>query len=495
MEFLDPSEKRARTQRLFLGYGLLAIVVALATLILVYQAQGYDYDRNKGVTRNGLLFVDSQPVSAAININGADSGEKTNARLDITEGEHTVKLTAEKYREWSKTFIVEGGSVKFLLYPRLFPTDIPIGITRVFQTAPAWASQSPDRQWLVLQQKADAPVLTIIDLMKPAEEPAVFAMPQTIIANQSGKYGTLKPLEWANDNKHVLLQQNLPNGKIAYIQFNRENPDESINVTSTLKLVDGQIPSLRDKKYDKFYVFTPTSGELRIAELKNPATQPPFLTGVVSFKSHGDDLVLYVTYDGAKENEANVFAITDQKNKFALQALPRDSANYYLLDLAKFRTNWYFVVGTASNNFVRIYRDPLSKTKPNTAMKAMPTMSLRIDNPRFVSFSDNARTIAIQSGQQFVVFDAEEARLFRYTTSLSLPIDYKAKWMDGHRIMVVSNSEVYVFDFDGTNTQKLVGSRPEFLPYFDRDYKILYTLINQADGKIGFQNAQMVVAE
>lgn len=493
MEFLEPSEKKARTIRLFIGYALLAVVVGLTTTILVFQAQGFGYDRDKGVTRNGLLFVDAKPASASITLDGKALNDKTNARVNLSEGTHTVKLSIDKYRDWNKQFTIEGGEVKYLLYPRLFPTDIPLGITRVLPQSPAWAKQSPDRHWLVYQQNTNSAVLAVTDLLKPTDNPVITVLPSTVLPSENSNYGTLKPVEWSDDNKHLLILQTLPSGALNYIMFNREKPDESINVTKALKLTADQELFMRDKKFDKFYVFSQAKGELRNGSLKTNTVSEPFVTGVVAFKSHADDIVYYVTYVGAKDTEANLIILVDQKNKFNLKPIARETAGNYLLDQAKFDGDWYYVAGSNSNPLVRLYKNPLSRVKANSTTQAQPQVSMRIENPQFVSFSDNTRFIVAQSGKQFVVFDAEDARMYRYEMQLNIPKEQQAVWMDGHRLVANSENRIYVFDFDGSNAQNLVAGKPEFNGYFDRDYEFLYSFVQQADGKVGFQNARLVL--
>ena len=66
MEFLSPKEKRARTIKLFTGYALIAVLIGLATLVLVYLAQGYGYDPQKGVSRSGLVFFAAHKIRRVV---------------------------------------------------------------------------------------------------------------------------------------------------------------------------------------------------------------------------------------------------------------------------------------------------------------------------------------------------------------------------------------------------------------------------------------------
>jgi hypothetical protein len=62
-----------------------------------------------------------------------------------------------------------------------------------------------------------------------------------------------------------------------------------------------------------------------------------------------------------------------------------------------------------------------------------------------------------------------------------------ANWMDGHRLTFTSGAKTVVFDFDKTNQETLVAADPSYLPFFDRNYEVLYTLTPEttkgADGK------------
>jgi hypothetical protein len=491
MEFLDSNKKRARTTRLFVGYFLIGVLIVLATLIIVDLAQGYGYNPDKGVVQSGLVFIDTQPVSGNVFIDGQLKG-RSNIKLELGEGNHNITIKQDKYRDWSKAFSLEGGSVLYFAYPMLFPVNISVGVTNVFSVPPAWVSQSPDRHWLVMQQKSNSPVLTIIDTSQPTNDAASYTIPYGQLISQQGQYGTLTPVEWSSDNRHILMAENLPNGGISYIVVDLQDATQTVNISNKLSILSDQKVTLFNKKYDKYYVHNPTTGELKTADLKSGVSADPVLTGVVAFKSYADNLIVYATYTGAKNNEARIMVLNNQTDKYLLQSLPRNPNNQYLLDLAQFDSNWYYVTAASNDNKVLFYRNPLSRAKAGNTIPIPAQMSLILANPQFVSFSDNTRFVSMQSGKQFVVFDAEQNKVFRYTSPLPITSTQQATWMDGHRMTVVTDNKVQVFEFDGTNSQTLTASRPEFIPYFDRNYKYIFTMMPQADGKIGFETGQLI---
>jgi hypothetical protein len=81
MEFLTPKQKKEKARRLYIGYGLLSVLIGLATYILISTALGYEIFSTKGdIVQNGLLFVDSSPGNADIYINGKKESSETGAK-------------------------------------------------------------------------------------------------------------------------------------------------------------------------------------------------------------------------------------------------------------------------------------------------------------------------------------------------------------------------------------------------------------------------------
>ncbi|MDQ3123195.1 MAG: PEGA domain-containing protein, partial [bacterium] len=149
MDFLDPKRKRAHRRRLFIGYVLMSIVVALGTMVILYLAYGYDIDRKTGtVIQNGIVFVESQPSGASVFLNGIHQNSRTGTRMVLPEGVYTVRLEAEGYRTWERTFNLEGGQLQRLIYPFLIPDTLEGTAVKNYETLPLLTTQSPDRRWV-----------------------------------------------------------------------------------------------------------------------------------------------------------------------------------------------------------------------------------------------------------------------------------------------------------------------------------------------------------
>lgn len=491
MEFLDPDTKRARTVRLFTGYILIAIGIGLMSLILVYLAQGFGYDRKAGIVQSGLAIIDSHPVSGNVYVDDKQKG-KTKTQFTLKEGEYQIKIAQAKYRDWQKTVSIIGGSVNYLMYPILFPINIAINDLQPYSQAPALVTQSPDRRWLVVQPSAVAPTFSIVDLQNPDQSPTSITVPQSVIPAKDGQYGSLAVSEWSDDNKHLVLTRSLQGTPSDYILIDREDVGQSINLTNKLGLKAGQLLSLRDKKYDKYYVHYSDNGELHTAELKNGIQALPMITGVVSYKSYGDNLILYVTYDGAQAADARVMVQSNKSDIYYIQTFARNPDNRYLLDMAQFQDNWYYGISNIVTNKAQLFINPLSGIKSGNGNQVLPKQTLLINSPQAISFSDNTRFMALQSGKRFLVSDNELHKVYRFTSPLNIADNQIADWMDGHRFSIVTDRKAQVFEFDGSNQQTLTDSLPQFNPYFSRDYSNLYTIVAHSDNNVKLQQGSLI---
>ncbi len=403
MDFLDPKKKRATKIKLYLGYSLVAIAIGIASLVLWFVSSGYSLDGSGKVVQNGLVFLSSAPDGAEINLEGVYNGNKqqgqTNTRMVVKEGRYKVTLSKTGYREWQRTFTLEGGGIERMVYPLLFPDKLQTSELKTYAQQPNLVTQSPDRQWIVVQQPDNFLGFDVYNANDPTKAPTSFTIPSTLMTAAKGTQ-SLELAEWSTDNNNILFKH-LFDGKQEFVVINRDKPAESFNVNT----VTGQQPfkvMLKDKKVDQLYLQMADGGLLQSVVVKTKALSP--LVGhTFAFKPYGDDMLLYVTPHATKQNMMSVRILTGGKD-YELRELPANTK--YLVDIAKFDNSFYIVAGAASDNQVYVYEDPLSIIAANSR-RPVVARTLRIKDPQQVSFSANARFLAAQSGQGFTVYDAE----------------------------------------------------------------------------------------
>jgi len=490
MDFLDPKRKKAHRHRLLAGYLLVAVALAMGTWLLLNSASGYWFDRKTGsIIQNGTVFVDSEPGGSNVYLNGVLQGNKTATRMVLPGGhQYTVKLTQSGYRDWSRTFSLDGGKIERLVYPLLIPNSLKTTETQLYASAPGVSSQSPDRRWLLVQQAGQTYSFDLYDLNNPANAPSVITIPQNILTDPSAA-ATLNVVEWSNDNHHVLIERGFSNTH-DFLMIDTSSIANSVNINTVLTVVPTEV-HLRDKKYDQLFIYDSNGGTVRIGDLKARTISGAILNNVLSFKSYGTDVVLYATHEGAAAGKVDFRIREDDKATYLLKTLP-DSTKY-LIDLSEYNGTPYFVVGTDQQDAVFVYRDPLPTLKGQSRSPLLITAVLRIQKPAFVSFSASSQFISAQAGNKIAVYDVDADRQYSIDLGHDIANDYKVQWMDAYRYFYVDNGQSYIVDFDGSNTQALVPSLITD-PYFAPDYKTTFALAPSkvASGRFALTQTSLV---
>jgi hypothetical protein len=474
MDFLDPRRFHRHKIRLMLGYVLVAIAIALGTIVLVYGAYGYGINTKTGdIVQNGLLFVDSKPGGAQIFLNNKYINQSTSARLVLPAKQYDLLIKKTGYRNWERKFILDEHTISRYVYPFLFPNKPITDSLKKYSNAPPLFMQSPDRHWILVQQP-ETEAKTVVfdeydanDFTKPS---APLTLSSSLLTKSATASVTLTEVEWSTDNTHVLLRHDLPDGSYEFIVLDRNDPTKSINVNKILAIDPTQVV-LKNKKADQLYVYMKDGGTLQVADMGKPLVEEPILKNILAFKPYGNNLLSYVTKANLAAGKAQA-RVWNNGRTYPLYAF--NVGDKYLLDIASFSGHTYYVAGSNTDGRINIYRDPLNDIQNPNLNRAVPIMALRASGADEVSFSDNARFIELEGGQNFGVYDIETGDEFQYT--LQEPINAPLKWMDGHRLIGSSNGNIFIMDYDSTNKQTLVPTSTNLGGFFSRDYNQMYTL-------------------
>lgn len=469
MDFLDPKKQFRHNIILFLGYILIAIGITIGTLVLVYQAYGFGLGKNGTVIQNGLAFFSSQPHPADIYINGVSKSAQTNTRLSLPAGIYDIQLKRDGYHDWQRRIELNGGSVEHFDYPFLIPKKLDTKIIQNYPATPTLATQSPDHRWLIVSQPNSSTNLSLFDIKNPDKASTTLALPAGIVskaaASESWSLG-----EWADDNQHVILQH-IYDGQTEFILVDRVEPTRSLNLNETLQASPTKL-TLKDKKYDQYYLYDAVEQSLKTASLKEPFLQT-VLTRVAAYQSYGNNILLYVTDNGAAAGTVLV-KLRAGDQTYPIRSLAGGSS--YLLNLTKYSGTFYVAAGAGTSDKVYIYKDPVGQRRRDAHQAVVPIQVLHVAQPNYVSFSSNAQFIVVQNGTRFGVYDIENKTGYNYTRTE--PMDSPqahATWMDGNRLTYVSQGRLTVFDYDNTNRQTLGPASSAYLPVFAPNYKFVNT--------------------
>ncbi len=475
MDFLDPKEKKLHTVRLMIGYILMTVLIFTATLVLVYQAYGFDVDRKTGeVIQNGLVYIDSAPDKATIYIDGVPQKDRSNTRLALKEGNYLLTIKRDGYRDWNRKIEVKGGGIERITYPLLIQNNlVEEEIVNFGVNEQLIRTQSPDRRWIMVAKSASLKDFTELDLKDATKGSAVPSSRQVIfpeaVFTASDKSHRLEVVEWSNDNVHFLVKH-IYGDATEYIILNRDKPETSFNINKLLER-DPAIVTMRDKKFDQWYLQDKTTGDLEFANAKKEIT--PLLNDVSAYKSYDVNVLLYS--QKATDNQQNIYLKQDKETKL----LRTVKAGEVKLEISRFDNKWYVVVASDGDKKTYIYKDPwvvLSKFDDRRPTPLAIFHSKEVINT--LEFSANSRFVYMRDGQHFGVYDTEQDKTFGYNFNENIDPGTEVSWMDGHRFLIRSAGVTFIIDFDGSNKQQLVSALPGKSTFFDRDYTVLYSFQN-----------------
>lgn len=484
MDFLDPKKRRASEIRLIVGYVLVTIALMLGTVVLLYSAYGYGIKKGK-IIQNGFVFVSSHPAGADIKIGDQLRG-KTDSRLTLQADTYQMSISRTGYQTWARPITVEGDSVERFDYPFLFPTDLKTADVQnqTFSAAPAIATQSPSRRWLLIEPNGELGKFQLYDLSKPttADTPTDVNLPSGVLTSPTTDASQkLTVIGWSDDNQHVLIEH-FYDKTSEYILLDTTDPSQSVNLNKTLKTDPTQL-TLENKKYNQFFVYSAANQVLSTASLSSP-TLVPMVQHVLSFNTYGTNVALYTTSQNASAGQVEVRLFQNNHDYF-IRDIPKSST--YLLDLTQYSGSWYVAAGSATGGQVFVYQNPLDSLTAvpgNNDSVLVPVAVLKVKGVNYLSFSASAQFIMAENGSSFSVYDVQYQNTYNYTmhapkstTPLSLDQpQVSATWMDGDRLTYTSGGKLVVFDYDGTNFQTLMAASPAYEPFFDQIYKYVYAL-------------------
>jgi hypothetical protein len=472
MDFLDPVKIRRHKYRLISGYVLLGIAIFLTTVVLIFLSFGYGVGKGGQIIQNGLVFVSSQPNPAQINLNGNNSGSGTNARLQLPAGQYTLSLTKTGYRPWVRSVGVEGGSVEHFDYPFLFPVALNPTTVEQYASQPALVLQSPNQRWVLIAKVGSNTDFDEYDLNSPKTLSATLttvSIPSTLLSDPTASQ-TMTLVGWSADNNHVLLLDSYSGGS-DYILLDRTTPSNSLNLTKQLNLTSTDQLSLINKAYDSYYIWDSSTSVLSSATLTN-LTPVTLISHVLNYDSYGTNMILYATTSAtAGEVDINLY---NSGQIFNLRRVNADPP--YLLNFTQYGGKWYYAIGDTGNDKIYIYQNPIQALRNQSGQPIIPVYIMKLAGANFLQFSTNTQFIAAESGDNFAVYDAENANGYAYSLTQPLAAGQHASWMDGDRLMLTSDDHVVIFDYDHANLQTLQPAIDQSAPLFNPSFSYMYTL-------------------
>lgn len=463
MHRVETKQKQAILLRV-LAYSTILVLSVVATVVLLYIALGYRFDGKSGhVVRSGLLLVDSKPESGSISINNKIVDNATPGRFVLEEGRYELKLTRSKYRDWYKQVKIEASGVREVNYPLFIPKTL--SAQKLFESAnPDLVSQSQDRKLLLTHynNQGNFEVITL-DPEKPERTKILLS---NSVKREGGAFGTFTVVEWALDNKHVLLRQTLPSGAMDILSLDVTKPEE---IRSVREIYGDESPdTVHYVGGDTDVIYGLRDGALATYRL-DKKERKALLSNVRTYEPYASDTILFERLSGDSQSQVGIW----KDGSTAVVATQPDIGQPSLLRYANYDDHYYFVVGTTANGGkLSVYRDPL---KTPILATQLPFWTRSFVSPSKIDFSGNSQFILVQNSTQILVYDLEDREFYNYDIPVQLAEGMRVRWInDTHLQAQGLDGANVLFEYDGQNKQSLLPSIAGRPVYFANNYKTFY---------------------
>jgi len=453
MDYLDPVKKKAHKRRIYVGYGLFAIAIGLATLIIGFLANGFYVDRSGDFIQNGLVFIDSRPNNANVYLNGEKQQSTTDARLVVPSGAYDILVEKDGYRDWRRSLTLEGGSLRRLTYARLIPEQLETISNLDLRSDPLDALQSIDKKWIMLSHRDNPSTMTLIDTEQTPISTQSVVLPQAVV-NDSELAGVVEFVEWSDNDTDLLVTYTIGD-RIEYILVNRENPIESQNITTLLQSPDDNI-SLISRDNNRFFVYQNDTKLLYEATLDNGLSDNPVTeTPLLAYQTFSDDWLLYVRESG-DEGLVDVRFLRDDKD---IQIKQLKTSDTYLLELAKLGNAPVMAISSPVEDRAIVYNDPQNYLNENPDSKIpVATTVLRLPGIVGLTISSDSSVVLGYSGSAMASHEFEADRSYIIDIDGAISTAIKPRWIDGQHLVFSNDGVQNMIDFDGSNNYTLVES-------------------------------------
>ena len=470
------TKRRLRLQLTFV-YGIMILAVVAIVAVLVLVVQGYRFNRYDGkLEQGGLVQFDSQPSGATVTADNSELANKTASKIVLSAGNHNITIGKSGYSTWKKDVIVKPGTVLWLNYALLFPTNPKVN-TAAKYTAVASALPSPNEHTMAVMPDAAMPEITLTSLNTDNPASTKLAIPASAYTQPTaGTAQSFSLVEWDKDS-HLLLVKHTVNDTQEYISVDTRDSSRAVNVSGGLGVsATAMHYALNDGNV--VYMLTATH-ELRRGNISSMTLSGPLAGEVSNFSVSESNVIVYETLPDANDQRIVGYVSTDSSKAKVLSSYSGLGDAVLLASSGSYYGDHYVVIlhGTTLD----ILQGDLPASDSNAVLSLAHYASLTVaGGGTHLDFSpDNNRMVYVTNGARVTTYDLELKSTA--TTTLQAPLTRDIQWLDGYHMMS-ANKDGYYYDYDGTNSQKFASNVLDFPAALESGNKYLYYFTNTKSG-------------
>ena len=439
---------------IIIGYALVGLAIAAATLALVAYGQGYSYDfSTHRLVHKGLVMIDASPGGAIVTRPGSSWHHAVAYHGTYKPGTYTFTVSKTGYRSWSKTLTVTAGQVVDARYVVLLPQKLVNATAAKLNGTLGTAVVSSNHQSLAVPVTTPSGVdIYIADL--PGGN---------FIKRLSLPGETITQLVWSADATHLLVVSQAPTGPVDRVI----SADGSVNLNLTTQY-NSTFPGLKfdPTNWQQLY-WVDSTGALRHLDLSAQAISGVLAAGISQFSFAGNRLIYVQATSLGQSLMAFTLGNPTQPQQL-IQALPKSPG--YVLKYANYQGQDELVVIPNSTGDALVYTGIFGSS---------PVSTIVARNVTSATFSPDGHYVALYSPSLLITYDfllSTPTQIINYPSPNLGGSLQGLNWFDNNHLLLNINGQTVFSDFDGTNRTIITSTLPNSLPFGALDQKSIYSL-------------------
>lgn len=477
-------EPRSKSIKRFSLYAFFTILTIALSVLIFYRSKGYTFTKSGEVEKRGIVLIDSAPVSAKVFIDGKDTGKKTDYKLEISEGSHTLRLEAKGYKTWEKSFNIKSEQVEWFYYPYLIPNTL---VTQDLQNnlpQKVYSGLNSDSKVLAASKTglgaSQSLSFEILNLKEdePAKMTSPILVPTQIFSRQTdGALGTVSFMNWSPNGEYIYVEHTF-DGKKELINLNVNSPAKSTNLTNS---IGADIAQYRYDDRSRLYLLR--SGELAIYNPETLAKDQIIDNAVLNFNNFKEDKYIYAKASILADRPGTEVIIkSGQETAKTITVISAGTALDLDFQYTTNRRENYLTISNLANKELIIYKNPLESDKTIQEPLFLSTFASMQSNQIKESVQGSAQPgsyIALQlSPTSIFVFNFEDESSLSYSPG-SLQIS-DISWIDSEHLQAkTADGKIYYLDYDGNYPNEISSTNQPFSYFVKNKNKTI--VVNSSD--------------
>lgn len=447
------SKKRALHIRLTLVYSLMVLAVILLVAGFYLVIQGYRFNKfDRKIEQGGLVQFNSTPTGADVWLDQTRLANKTQSKLTVGAGSHTVSMQKTGYNTWKKDVTVRAGGILWLNYVRLVPQNLAVENVMPLKGVGSGKVSYDTKTYAVIEKESE-PVITFVGLDTAEPTKRELTLPaDSYTLPAEGEQQSFNLYTWAYDNRYILVKHTYGT-HVEWVSFNTADGKTAKNLTRVLGIDAVDVQYAKDDA--NTLIMLTAASEVRKTNIDQKTVSGPLLTNVHDFTVYDTVTVAYTTNQDpiTQKCTAGYLTIGAAAPRVVYQTAAGDSSPL-AITINKYFGKVYQVVAHGQKLFVYSGDLSTSDAKDPVPFALLATLDL----------AGNAEKIGFSPDEHRFVYALSGNRVLTYDLDLSVDADISLQavpqtgidWIDEFHFVTVEDSTVHMYDYDGTNGHEMI---------------------------------------